>query len=251
MNSCLIANLSFDAVTIDEYFVGAGDINAGHLPKQDAVIKSEPAPSTVAAPTTELVKESTEAKSDPSDTSVGTTETALEIETSTTSPIDATAAPADTTTTASSGETSEEKKPEEKGEELKAEVTASVMPTSGKPLKVLKPKAPVMDDNDNELKHILEVRLCCFWLFSWSRFSLSRQENLSNRTRFHSYMQILETIHEKFYDDREVFKLTKPKKQPDVKVQISSTGHDNNERYLWLNWKGAYLNKLITGIATC
>lgn len=170
-----------------EYFVGAGDINAGHLPKQDAVIKSEPAPSTGAAPTTELVKESTEAKSDPSDTSVGTTKTALEIETSTTAPTDATAAPADTTTTASSGETSEEKKPEEKGEELKAEVTASVMPTSGKPLKVLKPKAPVMDDNDNELKHILEI---------------------------------LETIHEKFYDDREVFKLTKPKKQPDVKEII-------------------------------
>lgn len=161
--ACLYANLSFDAVTIDEYFVGAGDINAGHLPKQDAVVKSEPAPSTGAAPTTELVQESTEAKSDPSDTSANATETAVETETSTTAPTDATVASADATT-APSRETSEEKEPEEKGEEKKAELTVSAVPASGKPGKV-KPRAPVMDDNDNELRHILEVIPCCFDCF--------------------------------------------------------------------------------------
>ncbi|KAF9544764.1 Carboxy-terminal domain (CTD) phosphatase [Mortierella hygrophila] len=169
-----------------EYFVGAGDINAGHLPKQDTVVKSEPTPSTGAAPITDLVKESTEAKSELSDTSAGATETTVETEASTAAPTDATAVPADATT-ASSRATSEEKTPEEKSEEKKVEVTASTVSAPGNPGKVLKPKAPVMDDNDNELKHILEI---------------------------------LETIHEKFYDDREVFKLTKPKKQPDVKEII-------------------------------
>ena len=159
--ACLIANLSFDAVTIDEYFVGAGDINAGHLPKQDAVVKSEPASSTGATPTTDFVKESIEANSDPSDTSARATETAVETETSTTAPTDATAASADATTV-SSRETSEENKPEEKGEEKKAEVTASTVSAPGKPGKVARSKAPVMDDNDNELKHILEVGPCCF-----------------------------------------------------------------------------------------
>lgn len=160
-SECLYANISFDPVTIDEYFVGAGDINAGHLPKQDAVVKSEPAPSTGATPTTELVKESTEAKSDPSDTSVSATEPVVETETFTTAPTDTTVAPADAAT-APSTETSEEKKLGEKGEEMKAEMTASAVPAPGKPGKVVKPKAPVMDDNDNELKHILEVKPYCF-----------------------------------------------------------------------------------------
>ncbi|KAF8932432.1 Carboxy-terminal domain (CTD) phosphatase [Haplosporangium gracile] len=170
-----------------EYFVGAGDINAGHLPKQDAVVKSEPASTTGAVPASVLTTGPIETKSDSSDTSATVTETLGETEiSSTTAPADATATPADATATLSI-ETSEEKKPEKTTEEKKSEETESVAPASGKPGKVVKSKAPVMDDNDNELKHILEI---------------------------------LETIHEKFYDDREVFKLTNPKKQPDVKEII-------------------------------
>ncbi|KAF9127715.1 Carboxy-terminal domain (CTD) phosphatase [Mortierella sp. 14UC] len=148
-----------------EYFVGAGDINAGHLPKQDAIVKSESSSSTGAA---DLTTETTEPKLDSSDSSSTSTEAATEGETTTT------AALADTTATPST-EKLDEKKPEV------VEATATVSVKSGK---VVKPKAPVLDDNDNELKHIL---------------------------------QILETIHERFYDDRENYMAKSTRRQPDVK----------------------------------
>ncbi|KAG0273234.1 Carboxy-terminal domain (CTD) phosphatase [Linnemannia exigua] len=140
-----------------EYFVGAGDINAGHLPKQDAVVKSESTPST----------EATESKPAASDTSSSTSETATESETVAT--VSAESA------TASSTDKADEKKPED------LEIAAAMLAKAGK---VIKAKAPVMDDNDNELKHIL---------------------------------QILETIHERFYDDRENYKAKNTRRQPDVK----------------------------------
>ncbi|KAF9908913.1 Carboxy-terminal domain (CTD) phosphatase [Linnemannia zychae] len=139
-----------------EYFVGAGDINAGHLPKQDAVVKSESSPSTGAV---EPKADTTEVKLDPSDSSSTTTETANEGDTAATP----------------SAEKADEKKPEN------SEPTATPSVKSGKAIKT---KAPVMDDNDNELKHIL---------------------------------QILETIHERFYDDRENYMAKSTRRQPDVK----------------------------------
>ncbi|KAG0299336.1 Carboxy-terminal domain (CTD) phosphatase, partial [Linnemannia gamsii] len=167
-----------------EYFVGAGDINAGHLPKQDAVVKSEPVPPTNTDSTAEPAAKTTTPKSDPSDTSAPAAETSTDAENSTSTSDPVTVPAADAT----AKETSEEKQPKEKT----ADETEPTSPATGKPGKVIKPKAPVMDDNDNELKHILE----------------------------RSFLQILETIHEKFYDDREVFKITNPKKQPDVKEII-------------------------------
>ncbi|KAK3841313.1 MAG: hypothetical protein J3R72DRAFT_154238 [Linnemannia gamsii] len=139
-----------------EYFVGAGDINAGHLPKQDVIVKSESTTST----------EATEPKAAASDTSSSETATEGEITAATGSAESA---------TASSTNKADEKKPED------LETTAPVPAKAGK---VIKPKAPVMDDNDNELKHIL---------------------------------QILETIHERFYDDRENYKAKNTRRQPDVK----------------------------------
>lgn len=161
----LITNLSFDTVTIDEYFVGAGDINAGHLPKQDAVVKSEPAPPTNVDSTAEPAAETATLKSDLSNTSDPAAEssTDAEISTSTLAPSDPSAVPADATAT----ETSEEKQPKEK----KADETEPTPNTVGKPGKAIKSKAPVMDDNDNELKHILEVKPCCLFEFMASSFS--------------------------------------------------------------------------------
>jgi hypothetical protein len=150
----LTSTLFFDTVTIDEYFVGAGDINAGHLPKQDAVVKSEPVPPTNTDSTAEPAAKTTTPKSDPSDTSAPAAETSTDAENSTSTSDPVTVPAADAT----AKETSEEKQPKEKT----ADETEPTSPATGKPGKVIKPKAPVMDDNDNELKHILEVKSCCF-----------------------------------------------------------------------------------------
>ncbi|KAF9333960.1 Carboxy-terminal domain (CTD) phosphatase [Podila minutissima] len=110
-----------------EYFVGAGDINAGHLPKQDATA------------TAELTEQESAAT------------------------------------------------PEEAAKNGGGEPSSTPGPKSGTPAKPAKPRTPVLDDNDNELENALEV---------------------------------LETIHEKFYDARENFKQRQSKHDADVKTVI-------------------------------
>jgi hypothetical protein len=110
--------------------VGAGDINAGHLPKQD---------------TTATAESTSEQES---------------------------------TTTGS----------EEGAKSAGGETSSTQGPKSAAPTIQAKPKTPVLDDNDNELESALEV---------------------------------LETIHERFYDARENFKQHQSKHDADVKVCVA------------------------------
>ncbi|KAF9085216.1 Carboxy-terminal domain (CTD) phosphatase [Mortierella sp. GBA35] len=178
-----------------EYFVGAGDINAGHLPKQEtaveteAAVKSEAVAKTKAAPSTETTEpstETTEPKVDITDASSTSTETKADTETSTTASGDAPAAVSEDKADDMLDEKLEGKSDEKKTEDAK--VSAALSGKLEKLGKVIKPKAPVMDDNDDELKHILEI---------------------------------LEMIHERFYDTREAFMQKESKKQPDVKEIIT------------------------------
>lgn len=109
--------------------MGAGDINAGHLPKQDATATAE-------------------STSEQESTTAGSEESAK-----------------------SAGE----------------EASSTQGPKSAAP-KQGKPRTPVLDDNDNELENALEV---------------------------------LETIHERFYDARENFKQHQSKHDADVKVRVA------------------------------
>ncbi|KAF9275813.1 Carboxy-terminal domain (CTD) phosphatase [Mortierella alpina] len=143
-----------------EYFVGAGDINAGHLPKQQAQISTEAASAS---------------KSNPPDSQESETKAAIPLTT-------------DSSDTASGVDSSSNSK-------YSSVKEASTVPTTepGKTesekakIKTVKAKAPVLDDDDNELKHILEI---------------------------------LETIHEKFYDAKENFKQHQSRKDADVKSII-------------------------------
>ncbi|KAF9924407.1 Carboxy-terminal domain (CTD) phosphatase [Linnemannia zychae] len=143
-----------------EYFVGAGDINAGHLPKQDTIVTSGTTSKSAGYIASNV--ETTEAKVNSTDTTTSATETAIG---------------AEKPTASSTNESAESTVG--KSEEKTPEASAEALMKSGNSVK---PKAPVLDDNDNELKHIL---------------------------------QILETIHERFYDDRENFKNLK--REPDVR----------------------------------
>ncbi|KAF9357690.1 Carboxy-terminal domain (CTD) phosphatase [Mortierella sp. AD094] len=142
-----------------EYFVGTGDINAGHLPKQEKLVRTEPTPATN--------------PSNPSSDAATTSDTP--------NTSDKTPKP-DTATTPNA---------------TAAPDTPSTLPkepvvTTSKPddaNKSLKPKAPVMDDNDDELKRVLKI---------------------------------LEAIHEQFYDNRENFMQNRSTKKADVKAIIHS-----------------------------
>ncbi|KAG0214111.1 Carboxy-terminal domain (CTD) phosphatase [Mortierella sp. GBA30] len=147
-----------------EYFVGAGDINAGHLPKQVGPVTTEIVnvpESTVPESKDSEVKEGTSSITEASAAATSTKDTAA-----TTSLDVSTGAESGVTTAIDAGKTDSEK--------LKNN-------------KALKAKAPVLDDNDNELRHILEI---------------------------------LETIHEKFYDAKENFKQRQSRKDADVKTII-------------------------------
>ncbi|KAF9561833.1 Carboxy-terminal domain (CTD) phosphatase [Mortierella alpina] len=143
-----------------EYFVGAGDINAGHLPKQEAQITTEAASAS---------------KSNPPESQESETKAAIPPAT-------------DSPDKASASESSSN------SEEPSVMDTGTVSPTEpGKTesekakVKTVKAKTPVLEDDDNELKHILEI---------------------------------LETIHEKFYDAKENFKQHQSRKDADVKSII-------------------------------
>ncbi|KAG0311893.1 Carboxy-terminal domain (CTD) phosphatase [Dissophora globulifera] len=146
-----------------EYFVGAGDINAKHLPKQDATTNVASASPPKAAEPSSSTPETTTPKSDPSDPSP----------LSEVSPATEALPSADSSTTPSPN------------------TPPSARPTKTEDgSKAKKPMAPVMDDNDNDLKHILEI---------------------------------LETIHERFYDAREQFIQKESKRPADVKAIIHDT----------------------------
>ncbi|KAG0358153.1 Carboxy-terminal domain (CTD) phosphatase [Gamsiella multidivaricata] len=146
-----------------EYFVGAGDINAGHLPKQEPVVKSDSVPVVKPAEVGSSSKEAlTEESSSSSATDSSSSADASASATSLSSNPDASAVKSDF-----------------------SQATAPTKPDEAN--KATKPKAPVTDDNDNELKYILEV---------------------------------LETIHERFYDAREQFLQGESKRKADVKAII-------------------------------
>ncbi|KAF9430350.1 Carboxy-terminal domain (CTD) phosphatase [Podila epigama] len=117
-----------------EYFVGAGDINAGHLPKQDPTLNVKT-----------VEDEAAESK----------------------------------------GNSAEEQGANKSGESVST--SEQPKPEIAEPSKQPKPKTPVLEDNDRELENVLEV---------------------------------LELIHERFYDARENFKQKQSKHDADVKVVI-------------------------------
>ncbi|KAF9913635.1 Carboxy-terminal domain (CTD) phosphatase [Lobosporangium transversale] len=129
-----------------EYFIGTGDINAAHLPKQGTPVKSDSAPSA------ESAKESIDS-----------------LETSK-------AVPQSTDKSSPDANTSAETKP-------------VVPPNTDIANKAQKPKAPVLDDNDDELKRV------------------------SN---------ILMDIHEQFFDVMENHNAGYTKEAPDVKKIITN-----------------------------
>ncbi|KAF8938112.1 Carboxy-terminal domain (CTD) phosphatase [Dissophora ornata] len=151
-----------------EYFVGAGDINAGHLPKQDATVKSGATP----------IPKSTEPSATPAETSTPKTDEPAAVDSQSTTEPPSTAEASPTT---------------EQSSTIEATTAASETPPSTTPAKsedvnkATKPKAPVMEDTDDELRHILEI---------------------------------LETIHERFYDAREKFIQKESTKPADVEAII-------------------------------
>jgi hypothetical protein len=105
------------------------------------MVKSDSSPSTGPVdPNTNT----TEASLDSPNSSLTSTDPATEGETTTSTGLD-------DTTAAPSTEKADEKKPE---------VSETTTTTTVRPGKTNKSKAPVMDDNDNELKYILQVQLC-------------------------------------------------------------------------------------------
>ncbi|KAF9190720.1 Carboxy-terminal domain (CTD) phosphatase [Haplosporangium sp. Z 11] len=132
-----------------EYFVGAGDINAGHLPKQEPTVKVE-APPAPDSSTAEPIKK--EAPTSEKEASTSEKE----------------ASASDTTTSTPSS----------------APVPTDEIAKNKPP----KPRAPVLDDKDSELKFILNI---------------------------------LEDIHEQFYDAREKYLQGESKRQADVKAIIT------------------------------
>ncbi|KAK3809543.1 MAG: hypothetical protein J3Q66DRAFT_72126 [Benniella sp.] len=181
-----------------EYFVGAGDINAGHLPKQESTVKTKPpvdtkapAPSVSASEpsssTTDAAPESKTPKDEPTEMEV--------------SPSTDESKPDANDVQISATKTSETEEPKAEASTTEASSTTSDTPPATPPEKsdeankTSKPKAPVTEDTDNELKHILEI---------------------------------LETIHERFYDAREQFIQGESRKAADVKAII----HDMKKNVL-------------------
>ncbi|KAF9400931.1 Carboxy-terminal domain (CTD) phosphatase [Mortierella sp. AD011] len=152
-----------------EYFVGTGDINAGHLPKQEKLVKTEPAPVTTTSDPGTLA---TNLPNPPSDAAT-TSDTPNTSNKSTNS---------DSATT--SGATAAPNTPMAPPTEP---VTTPSKPDDAN--KISKLKAPVMDDNDDELIRVLKI---------------------------------LEAIHEQFYDNRENFIQNRSTKKADVKAIIHS-----------------------------
>ncbi|KAG0012900.1 Carboxy-terminal domain (CTD) phosphatase [Entomortierella chlamydospora] len=152
-----------------EYFVGTGDINAGHLPKQEKSVRTEPASVPTASDPGTLATNPSNPPSDAANTSdtPNTSNKSTNSDSATTS--DTTAAP-DTPIAPP-----------------KEPITTPSKPDDAN--KISKPKAPVMDDNDDELIRVLKI---------------------------------LEAIHEQFYDNRENFIQNRSTKKADVKAIIHS-----------------------------
>ncbi|KAF9582816.1 Carboxy-terminal domain (CTD) phosphatase, partial [Lunasporangiospora selenospora] len=144
----------------NEYFVGAGDINADFLPKQAPVVTTLPGPEATA----------TTPDSDDKATTSTTTETSTPETVAASDSPDSTKTLAGLEISASAATTPDKVEPD--SEKVKT-------PSAGKPL--------TLEDNDHELRNILEI---------------------------------LETIHERFYDAREQYLQGESRKQADVKAII-------------------------------
>ncbi|KAG0054606.1 Carboxy-terminal domain (CTD) phosphatase [Gryganskiella cystojenkinii] len=142
-----------------EYFVGTGDINAGMLPKQQPLIKSEPV-------SAEEITRSDETKSDE-----------IKVEETKKEPAEA----ASSSTSAAPALT-EPNKDITKDDASSAKAKSEALSSAPTPAKI---KKPVLDDNDDELRRVLEI---------------------------------LENIHEEFYDARERFQQGESRKDAAVET---------------------------------
>ncbi|KAF8982184.1 Carboxy-terminal domain (CTD) phosphatase [Entomortierella lignicola] len=167
-----------------EYFVGTGDINAGHLPKLEKLPRLDPKPATKPSDSnTSSPNASTDAK-----TTTDKVATPATSDISATSDKDATSDTPATSNTPTTSDTSTKLDTSAKPDTAPStELTATPLKLEDTN-KASKPKAPVMDDNDDELKRVLKI---------------------------------LEAIHEQYYDLAEILK-DNANKKADVKAIISS-----------------------------